>query len=126
MRREGYWRHNVQGRRWSHPSAASGRAVPSTTSTLPAAASVTSPIRCTRVPVADSTSDAAFSARSATIVNAELLNRTGELGVVASGARADLIAVDGDPLADISLLDGQGEHLSHIMKDGIFYKRPAS
>ena len=64
--------------------------------------------------------------RSATIVNAELVNRAGELGVVAPGARADLIAVDGDPLADISLLDGQGEHLSHITKDGIFYKRPAS
>ena len=60
---------------------------------------------------------------SATVVNAELLNRTGELGVVAPGARADLIAVDGDPLADISLLDGQGEHLTHIMKDGVFYKR---
>jgi imidazolonepropionase-like amidohydrolase len=61
--------------------------------------------------------------RSATSVNAELLNRSGEIGVVASGARADLIAVDGDPLADISLLDGQGEHLTHIMKDGVFYKR---
>ncbi len=61
--------------------------------------------------------------RSATTVNAELLNRAGELGVVAPGARADLIVVDGDPLADISLLDGQGEHLSHIMKGGVFYKR---
>jgi imidazolonepropionase-like amidohydrolase len=61
--------------------------------------------------------------RSATIVNAELLNRAGEIGVVAPGARADLIAVDGDPLADISVLDGQGERLSHIMKDGVFYKR---
>ena len=62
--------------------------------------------------------------RSATIVNAELLNRPGELGVVAPGARADLITVAGNPLADISLLDGQGEHLTHIMKDGVFYKRP--
>jgi imidazolonepropionase-like amidohydrolase len=61
--------------------------------------------------------------RSATTVNAELLNRAGELGVVAPGARADLIVVDGDPLADISLLDGQGEHLSYIMKGGVFYKR---
>jgi imidazolonepropionase-like amidohydrolase len=61
--------------------------------------------------------------RSATIVNAELLNRSAELGVITPGARADLIAVDGDPLADIALLDGQGEHLSHIMKDGVFYKR---
>jgi imidazolonepropionase-like amidohydrolase len=61
--------------------------------------------------------------RSATIVNAELLNRTGELGVVAPGARADLTVIDGNPLADISLLDGQGEHLTHIMKDGALYKR---
>src|SRR5262249_50042054 len=49
--------------------------------------------------------------RSATTVNAELLNRSDEIGVVAPGARADLIAVDGDPLADISVLDGQGERL---------------
>jgi imidazolonepropionase-like amidohydrolase len=61
--------------------------------------------------------------RSATTVNAALLNRSGELGVVAPGARADLIVVDGDPLADISLLDGQGEHLTAIMKGGVFYKR---
>jgi imidazolonepropionase-like amidohydrolase len=61
--------------------------------------------------------------RSATIVNSELLNRSGELGIVAPGALADLIAVDADPLADISLLDGQGEHLSVIMKDGVLHKR---
>ena len=60
--------------------------------------------------------------RSATSINAELLNRAGELGVIAPDARADLIAVDGDPLADISLLDGQGEHLSVIMKDGVLHK----
>ena len=62
--------------------------------------------------------------RSATTINAELLNRSGEIGVIAPGARADLIAVDGNPLADISLLDGQGEHLTHIMKDSVFHKRP--
>jgi imidazolonepropionase-like amidohydrolase len=61
--------------------------------------------------------------RSATLVNAALLNRSGELGVVAPGARADLIAIDGDPMGDISLLDGQGEHITHIMKDGAFYKQ---
>jgi imidazolonepropionase-like amidohydrolase len=63
--------------------------------------------------------------RSATTINAELLNRSGEIGTIASGARADLIVVDGDPLADISLLDGQGDHLTHIMKDGVFHKKPA-
>jgi imidazolonepropionase-like amidohydrolase len=61
--------------------------------------------------------------RSATIVNAELLNRVGELGIIAPGAVADLIAIDGNPLSDISLLDGQGDHITHIMKDGVFYKR---
>jgi len=60
---------------------------------------------------------------SATIINAELLNQSGELGVIAPGARADLIVVDGNPLANISLLDGQGEHLPVIMKDGVFHKR---
>jgi imidazolonepropionase-like amidohydrolase len=63
--------------------------------------------------------------RSATSVNAELLNRPDVIGVVAPGACADLIVVDGNPLADISLLDRQGEHLTHIMKEGVFYKRTA-
>ncbi|HLY44791.1 MAG TPA: amidohydrolase family protein [Stellaceae bacterium] len=62
--------------------------------------------------------------RSVTTINAALLNRESELGVVAPGARADLIALDGDPLADISLLDGEGGHLAMIVKDGALYKRP--
>ncbi len=41
--------------------------------------------------------------RSATTVNAELLHRSGEIGVIAPGARADLIAVDGNPLAEFPL-----------------------
>jgi len=61
--------------------------------------------------------------RSATTVNAALLNRTGELGVVAPGALADLIVVDGDPLADIPVLDSDGERLPVIMKAGEFCKR---
>jgi len=56
--------------------------------------------------------------RSATSVNAEILQMQGKLGVVAPGAIADLIVVDGDPLADISLLDGQGEHLPLILQGG--------
>jgi imidazolonepropionase-like amidohydrolase len=43
--------------------------------------------------------------------------------VVAPGARADLIALDGDPLANISVLDGDGEHLALIIKDGVFFRR---
>ena len=56
--------------------------------------------------------------RSATVVNAELLQRPGELGVVAPGARADLLLVDGKPLENIALLDGQGEHLDVVLKGG--------
>ena len=44
------------------------------------------------------------------------------MGVVAPGALADLIAVDGNPLDDISCLDGQGEAIALIMKGGISYK----
>ena len=46
----------------------------------------------------------------------------GELGVVRAGALADLVVVDGDPLADIGLLAGQGAHLPAIMKGGRFFK----
>ena len=60
--------------------------------------------------------------RQATEVNAEILNMTGELGVVQAGALADLVVVDGDPLTDIGLLTGQGEHLPAILKDGRFFK----
>jgi len=56
--------------------------------------------------------------RSATLVNAELLGKTGELGVIAPGAYADLLLVDGDPLADISVLTGQGERLDLIVRGG--------
>jgi imidazolonepropionase-like amidohydrolase len=60
--------------------------------------------------------------RSATLVNAELLQMTGRLGVVASGAIADLLVVDGNPLKKLALLDGQGAHLKAIMKGGKFFK----
>jgi imidazolonepropionase-like amidohydrolase len=61
--------------------------------------------------------------RSATSVNAALLNAEGDLGVVAPGAFADLLVVDGDPLADLSLLEGQGAHLRAIMKAGRFVRQ---
>jgi imidazolonepropionase-like amidohydrolase len=61
--------------------------------------------------------------RSATVVNAALLGRSGELGVVAPGAYADLLLVDGDPLADISVLGGQGDHLDLIVRAGEIVRR---
>jgi imidazolonepropionase-like amidohydrolase len=60
--------------------------------------------------------------RSATSVNARLLNRAGELGVVKAGALADLIVADGDPLKGLSVLTHQGAHLPLIMKGGKLMK----
>ena len=61
--------------------------------------------------------------RSATSMNAALLNAEGDLGVVAAGACADLLVIDGDPLADLTLLQDQGTHIPVIMTDGKFAKR---
>ena len=60
--------------------------------------------------------------RQATSMNAEILNRSGEIGCISVGARADLIAVRGNPLDDIELLAAQGRNLSLIMRDGGLYK----
>ena len=62
--------------------------------------------------------------RQATSVNAEILGRTGKLGTVAPGAFADLIVVDGNPVADLGILSGQGEHIVLVMKGGTTFKRP--
>jgi imidazolonepropionase-like amidohydrolase len=61
--------------------------------------------------------------RSACAVNAELLGEEGRLGCVREGAMADLIVVDGDPLADVTVLGGAGERLAVIMNSGRFHKR---
>ncbi len=57
--------------------------------------------------------------RSATTVAAELIRRP-DRGRIGPGLRADLIAVAGDPLADVSRL----EHVDFVMKAGVVYKRP--
>ncbi len=62
--------------------------------------------------------------RSATTIAARVLRREGVLGCLRPGALADLIAVDGDPLKDLSLLEGQGRHLTLIMKGGRFHRHP--
>jgi imidazolonepropionase-like amidohydrolase len=60
--------------------------------------------------------------KSATSIAARLLRMEGQVGCIAPGAFADLIVVDGDPLADLALLTEQGRHLLAIMKEGIFVK----
>jgi imidazolonepropionase-like amidohydrolase len=56
--------------------------------------------------------------QSATSRAAELLGKRGEIGVVAPGAYADLIAVAGDPLADVGVL----KTVQFVMKDGVVFK----
>jgi imidazolonepropionase-like amidohydrolase len=60
--------------------------------------------------------------RSATSINAELLNHAGLLGTIAPGAYADLLVVDGDPLGDLTIMTDPQRHLKLIMKGGIIYK----
>jgi imidazolonepropionase-like amidohydrolase len=56
--------------------------------------------------------------RAATTTAARLIGLEGQLGVVAPGAEADLLVVDGDPLADISVLTRPDTHLLMIVQAG--------
>jgi len=59
--------------------------------------------------------------RWATKHGAELMGRGDELGTVTAGKLADLLVVDGDPLADIGVLQDRANLLA-ILKDGRFVK----
>ena len=62
--------------------------------------------------------------------NAELLElsgprhpyQEGKLGVIAEGAYADLILVDGNPLDNLDLVADPDKNFNLIMKDGVIYK----
>ena len=56
--------------------------------------------------------------KSATSRAAEMLDMEGQIGVIAPGAYADVVAVTGDPLRDIKTL----ENVQFVMKDGIVFK----
>ncbi len=56
--------------------------------------------------------------RAATLNGAEALSMTGDVGTIAVGRYADLIAVDGDPLADVRQL----EHVDAVVKGGVLVK----
>jgi len=58
------------------------------------------------------------SIQAATINAAELLSWTDKVGVLEAGRYADVIAVDGDPLADITVL----QHVKFVMKGGVVVK----
>jgi imidazolonepropionase-like amidohydrolase len=62
-------------------------------------------------------------------VNADLLALSGlrspydgRLGVIEAGALADILVVNGDPVADIRLLEDPAKNLSVVMKDGQVHK----
>ena len=55
--------------------------------------------------------------RSATVVAAELLGWSDRLGTIERNKLADIIAVQGDPLADVTHL----EHVRFVMKSGVVY-----
>jgi imidazolonepropionase-like amidohydrolase len=59
-----------------------------------------------------------FTLQAATISGAQLLKHDKELGSIAAGKLADVVAVPGDPIADI----GRMRQVSFVMKDGVVYK----
>jgi len=59
--------------------------------------------------------------KSATSRAAEMLDIQEQIGVIAPGALADIVAVDGDPLADIKIL----QNVKFVMKDGKVFRNEA-
>jgi len=60
---------------------------------------------------------------AATKWGGEIMGRGAELGQLKPGYLADLLLVDGDPLADVAILQDR-DRLIAIMKDGTFHKPP--
>lgn len=60
-----------------------------------------------------------FTLQAATMHGAELLKHDKDLGSLTAGKLADLVAVPGNPLDDISIM----KRVSFVMKDGVVYKK---
>jgi imidazolonepropionase-like amidohydrolase len=56
--------------------------------------------------------------RTATQNSADLIGRSNDVGTIEAGKYADIVAVSGDPLADVSVLQSVG----FVMKGGVVYK----
>ena len=61
--------------------------------------------------------------RSATVYGGQIMMRGDELGAVKDGYLADLLLIDGDPLANLAILRDPKRILA-VMKDGVFAKHP--
>jgi imidazolonepropionase-like amidohydrolase len=57
--------------------------------------------------------------QSATLAGATLLDQQDRFGTIETGKFADIVAVAGDPIADIAALD----HMQFVMKGGVVYKQ---
>ena len=57
--------------------------------------------------------------QAGTVNAAKLLGWQGRIGALKPGYWADIVAVPGDPLADITAL----QHVSFVMKGGVVYRR---
>ncbi len=57
--------------------------------------------------------------RSATSINAELLQMDGQLGCIRPGAYADMLALNGDPLKDLGLFREPQINIPLVMKGGV-------
>jgi imidazolonepropionase-like amidohydrolase len=62
--------------------------------------------------------------RATTLYGGQIMMREHELGAVREGYLADLLLVDGDPLANLAILRDPKRILA-VMKDGVFAKAPA-
>lgn len=61
--------------------------------------------------------------RQATVIGAEIINMEGRLGIIAENAFADILILDENPSENIAILDGQGEGIQGIIKDGLWEKK---
>lgn len=80
------------------------------------------PLQCDEFTLRAQVEDPVDTLLSATSINAEMLMRKGEIGVIAPGALADIIVVDGDPLKDATVFTHQGKNIPLIMKGGQIFK----
>jgi imidazolonepropionase-like amidohydrolase len=60
--------------------------------------------------------------RSATVTAAELFNEVGETGEIIPGARGDVIALAGNPLEDVGVLQDPERYLKLVVKGGKVYR----